>query len=168
METRVGLGRDLHKLVEGRRFILGGVEIPFYKGESGHSDGDVLTHAIIDALLGAAALGDIGELFPPDDALWKDADSINLLKIAYHRVSNAGWRLVNIDCVVNCEKPKILPYRDAIRTRLGKALSLECLSGIGDPPPPEIFIKGKTGEGLGDIGKSRAVEALAVCLLEKE
>ncbi|MDR0389542.1 MAG: 2-C-methyl-D-erythritol 2,4-cyclodiphosphate synthase [Spirochaetaceae bacterium] len=155
---RVGMGRDLHRLVEGRRFLLGGVELPFEKGELGHSDGDVLAHAVSDALLGAAALADIGELFPPSAPEWKDADSLTLLKRAYQKVLEAGWRLVNLDCVVSAEKPRLLPYREAIRSSLASAL------GVG---PEAIFVKGKTNEGLGPLGTGEAVEALAVCLLEK-
>ena len=153
---RIGLGRDLHRLVPGRRFLLGGVEIPFDKGELGHSDGDVLAHAVIDALLGAAGIGDIGELFPPDDPAYKDADSLVLLGSARRRLE--GWRLVNLDCVVCCEGPKILPYREKIRQSLAKALEVD---------PALVFIKGKTNEGIGPIGLGEAVEATAVCLIEK-
>jgi 2-C-methyl-D-erythritol 2,4-cyclodiphosphate synthase/2-C-methyl-D-erythritol 4-phosphate cytidylyltransferase/2-C-methyl-D-erythritol 2,4-cyclodiphosphate synthase len=156
---RVGLGRDLHRLVKGRRFLLGGVEIPAKRGELGHSDGDALAHAVCDAILGAAALDDIGSLFPPSDKTWKDADSMELLRRAFTTVKEAGWRLVNLDCVVSCEEPKILGFRDIIRKSL--AQSLEC-------PVDSVFVKGKTGEGLGPIGKGKAVEALAVCLLTNE
>ncbi|MDL2230017.1 2-C-methyl-D-erythritol 2,4-cyclodiphosphate synthase [Treponema sp. OttesenSCG-928-L16] len=155
---RIGLGRDLHRLVEGRPFILAGVAIPAEKGELGHSDGDVLAHAVSDALLGAAGLGDIGELFPPGDPQWKDADSMGLLKTVFALVRKEGWRLVNLDCAVSCEKPKILPYREAIRAALAKVLETDAES---------LFVKGKTGEGLGPVGQGLAVEALAVCLLER-
>jgi len=156
---KVGLGRDLHRLVKGRRFLLGGIEIPAKRGELGHSDGDVLAHAVCDAILGAASLNDIGGVFPPSDKAWKDADSMELLRRAFASVKEAGWRLVNLDCVVSCEEPKILPFRDSIRKSL--AQSLECsVDGV--------FVKGKTGEGLGPIGKGKAVEALAVCLLTNE
>lgn len=155
---RVGLGRDLHRLVKGRRFLLGGVEIPFNRGEAGHSDGDVLAHAVIDALLGAAGLGDVGALFPPSEERWKDADSLVLLGAVFARIKAAGWKPVNIDCVVSCEKPKLLPWREEICASLARVLELE---------PDMVFVKGKTGEGLGPVGKGRAVEALAVCLLEK-
>jgi 2-C-methyl-D-erythritol 2,4-cyclodiphosphate synthase/2-C-methyl-D-erythritol 4-phosphate cytidylyltransferase/2-C-methyl-D-erythritol 2,4-cyclodiphosphate synthase len=155
---RVGLGRDLHRLVRGRRFLLGGVEFPFPRGELGHSDGDVLAHAVTDAILGAAGLGDIGAIFPASDAAWKDADSMSLLRAAFAMVKKAGWRLVNIDSVVSCEKPKLLPRREFIRDSLARALELD---------PEAVFVKGKTGEGLGPVGKGRAVEAQAVCLLEK-
>jgi 2-C-methyl-D-erythritol 2,4-cyclodiphosphate synthase/2-C-methyl-D-erythritol 4-phosphate cytidylyltransferase/2-C-methyl-D-erythritol 2,4-cyclodiphosphate synthase len=155
---KVGLGYDLHALKKGRRFLLGGVEIPFSKGELGHSDGDVLAHAVCDALLGAAGLGDIGELFPPSDPQFKNADSMELLRNAYGRVKNENWQLVNIDCVIICEKPKVLPFREAIRGSLAKALEV---------PVDKIFLKGKTAEKLGPAGKGKAVEALAVCLLER-
>lgn len=155
---RVGLGRDLHRLVRGRPFLLGGVAIPARRGELGHSDGDVLAHAVIDAMLGAAGLGDIGALFPPSGERWKDADSLVLLGEAFARIKAAGWRLVNIDCVVSCEMPKLLPHREAICESLARTLELK---------PDMVFVKGKTGEGLGPVGKGRAVEALAVCLLEK-
>jgi 2-C-methyl-D-erythritol 2,4-cyclodiphosphate synthase len=154
---RVGLGKDIHRLVSGRPFLLGGVEIPHTQGESGHSDGDVLIHAIIDALLGAAGLADIGELFPGSPE-WKDADSKKLLSIAWDMVKKEGWRIVNIDCVVCCEAPKILLHRDAIRKSLASILQIAS---------SHVFVKGKTAEGLGDLGRGEAVEALALCLLEK-
>ncbi len=155
---KTGLGFDIHRLKKGRRFLLGGVEIPFSKGEDGHSDGDVLSHAVCDALLGACALGDIGELFPPSDSAYKDADSMELLRNVFMRVKNSGWKLINLDCVIICEKPKVLPFRELIRDSLSKALevSLDC-----------VFVKGKTAEGLGSVGRGKAVEVLAQCLVEK-
>jgi len=155
---KTGLGYDIHRLIKGRRFLLGGVEIPFSKGEEGHSDGDALAHAVCDALLGASALGDIGELFPPSDPAYKDADSMELLRNVFERVKKSGWKVINLDCVIICEKPKVLPFRDVIRNSLAKTLevSLDC-----------VFVKGKTAEGLGSVGKGRAVEVLAQCLLEK-
>ena len=153
---KIGLGRDLHRLVNGRPFLLGGIEIPFEKGELGQSDGDVLSHAVTDAILGAASLGDIGELFPSEDPAYKDADSMKLLKDAWLRVKAKGWRLINLDCVISCEKPKLLPHREAIRRSLALALEAN---------PDQVFIKGKTAEGMGPIGSGEAVEALAVCLL---
>lgn len=155
---RVGLGRDVHPLVPGRPFLLGGVELPSDRGEWGHSDGDVLTHAVTDAILGAAGLADIGELFPPSQAAWKDADSLKLLALAFGLVQKAGWRLINLDCVVTCERPKVLPYRDRIRASLARVLGV---------PEQAVFVKGKTNEGLGALGAAQAVEALAVCLLER-
>ncbi|MCL2879196.1 MAG: 2-C-methyl-D-erythritol 2,4-cyclodiphosphate synthase [Treponema sp.] len=154
----VGVGQDLHRLVVGRRFLLAGVDIPARRGELGHSDGDVLAHAVCDALLGAAGLGDIGELFPPSEPEWKDADSMVLLKTVYERVKTAGWRLVNLDCTVCCEQPHVLPYRDKICYALARALGV---------PVDTVFVKGKSAEGLGPVGKGKAVEALAVCLLEE-
>jgi 2-C-methyl-D-erythritol 2,4-cyclodiphosphate synthase len=156
---RVGLGRDLHRLVEGRRFLLGGVEIPSEKGELGHSDADVLAHAVTDAVLGAAGLGDIGGLFPPSDSAWKDADSMDLLRRAFALVRRAGWKIVNLDCVVTCERPKVLPYRDAIRASLAAALETDAEA---------VFVKGKTNEQVDAIGEGLAVDATVVCLLERE
>ena len=155
---RVGLGQDLHRLVKGRPFLLGGVEIPAQKGEFAHSDGDVLAHAVIDAVLGAAGLGDIGEFFSPADPAWKDADSMELLRCAFSKVTEAGWSLVNLDCVIICEQPKILPFRKAIRDSLAAVLEVSA---------ERIFVKGKTYEGIGPLGNGEAVEALAVCLLER-
>ena len=154
---RTGIGYDLHRLKKGRRFLLGGVEIPFSKGELGHSDGDVLAHAVSDALLGASALGDIGELFPSSDPAWKDADSMLLLRNVYARVKQQGWQIVNLDCVIICEKPKVLPYREVICNSLAEALEIT---------PDRVFLKGKTSEGLGAAGRGKAVEAFAMCLLE--
>jgi len=156
---RIGLGYDIHRLKRGRRFLLAGIEIPFSKGEDGHSDGDVLAHAVCDAILGASCLGDIGELFPPSDPAWKDADSMELLRNAFARVKQAGWRLVNLDCVVICEKPKVLPFREQLRGSLAAALEVS---------PDRVFVKGKTAEGLGPVGNGRAVEVFAQCLLEKD
>jgi len=155
---RTGLGYDIHRLKKGRRFLLGGVEIPFSKGEDGHSDGDALAHAVCDALLGACAIGDIGELFPPTDPAYKNADSMELLRNVFSRIKKSGWKLVNLDCVIICEKPKVLPFRDVIRNSLAKALesSVDC-----------VFVKGKTAEGLDAVGKGRAVEVFAQCLVEK-
>lgn len=159
MMIRVGLGTDLHKLVEGRKLILGGVEIPFEKGEYGHSDGDVLLHAITDSLLGASGISDIGELYPPSDIKWKDADSKKLLAAAYDLVKEKGWSIENIDCVIKLEQPKFLPYRQAVR---------ESIAGILKIDVSQIFIKAKSGEKLGDIGEGRSIEAEAVCLLSKK
>lgn len=155
---RVGLGYDKHLLKEGRKFVLGGIEIPFEKGEDGHSDGDVLLHAITDALLGASALGDIGSYFPPSNEKWKDADSKMLLSKCWSDVKNAGWKLGNLDCVVALEKPKFLPYRNQVRESIAKVLDVE---------PEKIFVKAKTGEKSGEVGTGKCVETWAVCLLEK-
>ena len=155
---RVGLGYDLHRRVEGRKLFLGGVEFDFSKGEQGHSDGDVLLHAVTDALLGASGLGDIGSYFPPEDEKWKDADSKLLLQKVWNDVRNEGWKIVNIDCVIKLEKPKFLPKRQDVINSIAQILEIESSN---------IFVKAKTGEKLPPIGTSQAVEAEAVCLLEK-
>lgn len=155
---RVGLGYDLHRLVEGRKLFLGGVEFDFSKGEQGHSDGDVLLHAVTDALLGAIGLGDIGSYFPPEDEKWKDADSKLLLQKVWNDVRNEGWKIVNIDCVIKLEKPKFLPKRQEVINSIAQILEIESSN---------VFVKAKTGEKLPPIGTSQAVEAEAVCLLEK-
>ena len=155
---RVGLGYDLHRLVEGRRLILGGVVFDFEKGEDGHSDGDVLLHAITDALLGASGLGDIGSYFPPEDAKWKDADSAELLRAVWKDVKAAGWALENLDCVIKLEKPKFLPRRGEV---------IESIAGILGVDKAQVFVKAKTGEKLPPVGTSEAVEAYVVCLLSR-
>lgn len=156
--TRIGLGYDKHILKEGRRLVLGGVEIPFEKGEDGHSDGDVLLHAVTDALLGAAGLGDIGSYFPPEEPQWKDADSKKLLSKCWSDVQNAGWKLGNLDCVIALEKPKFIPFRNQVRESIANVLGVS---------PGQIFVKAKTGEKIGDVGTGKCVEVWSVCLLEK-
>lgn len=156
---RTGLGWDTHRLVSGRSLIIGGITIPFDKGELAHSDGDVLFHAITDALLGAAALGDIGELFPPSQERWKNADSARLLGAAWDRVTENGWQLENLDCVLIIERPKLLEYRERIRENIASVL--HCAA-------ERIFIKAKTAEGMGDIGQGNAVSAFCTCLLQKK
>lgn len=158
MKIRTGLGYDKHLLTEGRRLMLGGVEIPFEKGEAGHSDGDVLLHAITDALLGAAAMGDIGSYFPPSDAKWKDADSRQLLATVWKDIVAAGWQLENLDCVIALEKPKFLPWRDEVRKSIAEVLGVSA---------EQIFVKAKTGEKTGDVGTGKTVEAFATCLLSR-
>ena len=155
---RVGLGYDIHRLIEGRRLLLGGVELPFEKGEDGHSDGDVLYHAITDAILGASGLGDIGSFFPPEDMKWKDADSAELLKTVMQKVREAGWHIENLDCIVKLEKPKFIPYRQQVIESIARTL---------DVAPDQVFVKAKTGEKLPPVGTSDAVEATVVCLLSK-
>ena len=155
---RVGLGYDIHRLIEGRRLLLGGVELPFEKGEDGHSDGDVLYHAITDAILGAAGLGDIGSFFPPEDMKWKDADSAELLKTVMQKVRDAGWHIENLDCVVKLEKPKFIPHRTQVIESIARTLEVA---------PEQVFVKAKTGEKLPPVGTSEAVEATVVCLLSK-
>lgn len=155
---RIGLGCDLHRLVEGRKLIIGGVQFDFEKGEDGHSDGDVLLHAITDALLGASGLGDIGSYFPPDQLKWKDADSAFLLKTVWNDVQKAGWKLENLDCVVKLEKPKFLSHRKEV---------IESIANILEVKPEQIFVKAKTGEKIPPVGTSEAIEAECVCLLSK-
>ena len=156
---RIGSGYDIHRLLEGRKLLLGGIEIPFSKGEEAHSDGDVLLHAIIDALLGASALGDIGSFFPPEDEQWKDASSVSLLKIVWNKILEDGWHLENLDCIVKLEKPKFLPYR----AKVIKSIA-ECL-GVNEN---QVFVKAKTAEKLDSVGASLAVEAWCSCLLSKQ
>lgn len=155
---RVGLGYDLHRLVEGRKLIIGGVDFPFEKGEDGHSDGDVLLHAVTDAILGASGLGDIGSYFPPEDPKWKNADSAKLLQAAWKDVLDEGWKLENLDCVVKLEKPKFLPKRQEVISSIAKILGVE---------NERVFVKAKTGEKLPPVGTGDAIEAYVVCLLNK-
>lgn len=155
---RVGLGYDLHRLVSGRRLILGGVEFEFEKGEDGHSDGDVLLHAITDALLGASGLGDIGSYFPPEDMKWKNADSAGLLRTVMKDIKAAGWTIENLDCVIKLEKPKFLPKRQMVIDSIAAILGIKS---------EQVFVKAKTGEKLPPVGTSEAVEAECVCLLSR-
>ena len=156
---RIGLGYDSHRFVEGRPLLLGGVEIPHVQGLEGHSDADVLIHALIDALLGAAALGDIGSHFPDTDPRWKDADSAELLAAVVKEIRGAGYSIGNIDATVICERPKLGPCVDLIRTRLAAVMNV----GRG-----RISVKGKTNEGLDDIGAGRGIAVQAVALLEEK
>lgn len=159
MTIRTGLGYDLHRLIEGRKLIIGGIEFPFEKGEDGHSDGDALLHAITDALLGAAGLGDIGSFFPPEEAKWKDADSGVLLKTVWDKIKENGWNLNNLDCVVKLEKPKFLPKRDEVIGNIARLLEVS---------PEQVFVKAKTGEKLAPVGTSEAIEVWSTCLLIKD
>jgi 2-C-methyl-D-erythritol 2,4-cyclodiphosphate synthase len=153
-----GIGYDSHRLAEGRRLILGGVDIPGERGLAGHSDADVLTHAVIDALLGAAGLGDIGEYFPDTDERYRDADSLELLDNVVARVRSAGLRVVNLDCTVVMERPKLGPHRQEIRERLAQVLGLEV---------KRVNVKATTGEGIGFVGRGEGVAALAVVSLDE-
>lgn len=157
-EYRTGIGYDLHRLVPGRKLILGGIEIPFEMGPDGHSDGDVILHALTDALLGAAAMGDIGEHFPASDGRWKDAESAQFLRHARALIEGAGYRTVNVDVVVVLERPKLLPHREAIRRNLCAVLGL---------PADAVSVKAKTSEGVGPVGMGEAVEAHATALLTR-
>ncbi|MGI6151832.1 MAG: 2-C-methyl-D-erythritol 2,4-cyclodiphosphate synthase [Christensenellales bacterium] len=154
--TRVGFGEDYHQLVEGRKLVLGGVEIPFEKGLLGHSDADVITHAVMDALLGAAALGDIGTHFPDTDEACRGADSIALLKRVAELVEQAGFRVANIDATVIAQKPKLAPHIDRMRQNIAVALGI---------PKCAVAVKATTTEGMGEIGKGQGMAARAVALL---
>jgi 2-C-methyl-D-erythritol 2,4-cyclodiphosphate synthase len=157
MNMRIGNGFDIHRLVEGRRLILGGVEIPHIKGLLGHSDGDALTHAVADAILGAAALGDIGMWFSPDDEKYKDANSIELLTQVVKSAKAHGYSVVNVDSVIICERPKLLPFYPRMRASLAQAL------GIAED---RVSLKARTMEGLGTIGRGDAIAVEAVVLLD--
>jgi len=154
---RTGFGYDSHRLVAGRKLIVGGVEVPFEKGLMGHSDADVLCHAITDAVLGALGLGDIGKHFPDSDPQWKDAVSIELLKYVVELAIMNGYKVAWVDSTVIAEQPKMAPFIDAMKDALSK-------TGI---PPGNINIKAKTNEGMGFIGRGEGLVAYAVCLLEK-
>ena len=155
MTVRTGLGVDTHRFAEGRRLVLGGVEIPHDRGLAGHSDADVLAHAITDAILGAAGLGDIGEHFPDTDPRWEGADSIPLLREAVLRARQAGWAVTHIDATVMLERPKLAPFRAAMRERLADATGAT------------VNVKATTGEGMGFVGREEGVAALAVATLER-
>ena len=154
--NRVGIGYDIHRLVPDRKLILAGVEIPCDMGLSGHSDADVVLHAVTDALLGAAGLGDIGEMFPDTDPAYKDADSAKLLQQALAQINAAGYTPVNLDTIIIAEKPKLTPYKPQMRFRLAQLLNLE---------ESEINLKAKTNEGVGPIGTGEAIAGYAVVLL---
>jgi 2-C-methyl-D-erythritol 2,4-cyclodiphosphate synthase len=153
--VRTGLGVDTHRFAEGRRLVLGGVEIPHERGLAGHSDADVLAHAITDAILGAAGLGDIGEHFPDTDPRWEGADSIALLREVVLLARQAGWAVAHVDATVMLERPKLAPFRAAMRDRLAHATGAT------------VSVKATTGEGMGFVGREEGVAALAVATLER-
>ncbi len=155
---RIGEGWDIHALVEGRRLILGGVHIPHNVGLLGHSDADVLCHAITDALLGAAAMGDIGHHFPDTDERYRGADSLALLAETARRVRAEGWEISNVDSTVIAQAPKLAPHISALRQRLSLALGLSV---------DQVNVKAKTAEKMGPVGEGKAMEARAVCLLSR-
>lgn len=155
---RVGLGYDSHRFAEGRRLVLGGVEIQYERGLTGHSDADAVAHAVTDALLGAAGLGDIGRHFPPTDEQWRDADSIALLRQASQLAAERNFQVVNVDVTVVCEQPKIAPHAAAMCARLADALGIA---------PAHVSVKGKTNEGMGWIGAGEGVAAMAVVLVDR-
>ena len=156
MDLRIGEGWDTHALVPGRRLVLGGVEIPYERGLLGHSDADVLLHAITDALVGAAGLGDIGRHFPDTDERFRGADSVVLLREAVRRVREQGWNLVNVDSTVVAQAPRLAPHIEAMRERIAQALGVA---------PAQVNVKAKTAERLGPVGMGQSIEARAVVLL---
>ena len=156
MSMRVGIGYDSHRLVPGRPLILGGVQVPFEKGLQGHSDADVLLHAIGDALCGAAGLPDIGQMFPDTDQKWKGADSRELLREMARRVGEAGWQVGNVDAVLIAQQPKISPYVGAMRQVIAELIGVDI---------EHVNIRGKTAEKLGSLGAGEGMAAHAVCLL---
>ena len=153
---RIGFGYDVHRLVSGRPLILGGVRVPSERGLAGHSDADVLLHAIADALLGAAVLGDIGRHFPDTDPRWKEANSLELLRQVYRKVTEAGYEVINVDSTVVLERPRLRPYIEAMRTNIARVLAL---------PAEAVSVKATTGEGMGFVGAGEGAVAFAVCLL---
>lgn len=153
---RIGLGHDTHRLADGGSLRLGGVDLPLDRHLVGHSDADVLLHAITDAILGGANLGDIGEFFPNDQPENRGRDSANMLGLAMQRVRESGFELVNLDCVVQAQRPKILPFRDRIRVRIAEILHVD---------PGQVGIKAKTGEHVGPVGREEAIVAECVALL---
>jgi len=155
---RIGIGHDTHRLQPGGPLRIGGVDIPFEHELVGHSDADVLLHAITDAILGAAALGDIGELFPNTAVENHNRDSIEMLSLAAKSVADAGFELINIDCIVHAQKPKMLDFRDRIRAEISKSLGLD---------PSRISLKAKTGEHVGPVGEGLSIEAQCIALLHK-
>ncbi len=156
-QCRVGYGNDLHRLAEGRKLVLGGVRIPFDKGPVGHSDGDVLAHAICDALLGAACLGDIGRHFPSTSPQWKNASSMLFLRHVRELLDAAGYSIVNIDATVGLERPKLAPHIARMESRVAAALALK---------PGQVSVKAKTGEGVDAVGRGEAIRADAVALIQ--
>ena len=155
---RVGMGYDVHRLTEGRKLILGGVEIPYEKGLLGHSDADVLLHAVMDALLGAAGLGDIGFHFPDSDERYRGADSLQLLKRVGEMLEEQSWVISNVDATVIAQRPKIAPFKEQMRKNIAAALNLE---------ENQVNVKATTEEGLGFTGRGEGISAQAVCLIEK-
>ncbi|MCG5059914.1 MAG: 2-C-methyl-D-erythritol 2,4-cyclodiphosphate synthase [Limnoraphis sp. WC205] len=157
MNIRIGNGYDIHRLVEGRPLILGGIHIEHERGLLGNSDADVLTHAIMDAMLGALSLGDIGLYFPPTDEKWTGADSLVLLDTVHQMIQQRGWKVGNIDSVVVAERPKLKPHISAMRSRISTVLHIQ---------PEQVGIKATTNEKLGPVGREEGIAAYAVALLE--
>jgi 2-C-methyl-D-erythritol 2,4-cyclodiphosphate synthase len=154
---RVGFGSDVHRLATGRKLVLGGVRIPFEMGPLGHSDGDALAHAVCDALLGAAALGDIGRHFPNTSPRWRNASSLLFLRHARKLLASAGYAIVNVDATIELERPKLAPYIPAMRRKLAAALGIK---------PEQVSVKAKTGEGVDAVGVGAAIRAEAIALIK--
>jgi 2-C-methyl-D-erythritol 2,4-cyclodiphosphate synthase len=157
--SRSGIGYDSHRFADGRRLVLGGVEVPSERGLTGHSDADVLTHAVIDALLGSAGLGDIGQHFPDTDERWRDADSMQLLGHVCGLVAAEGWAVRHVDATLVCEAPKLGPHREAIRRSLAQAVGVD---------PLDVNVKFTTNEGMGWIGRAEGIAAMAIATVERE
>ncbi len=157
-EYRTGIGTDIHRLVPDRRLILGGVEIAYPRGLLGHSDGDVVLHAVIDAILGALAMGDIGTLFPDNDPQWKDADSSDLLYVVSGYAAEERWEVVNLDVIVHAEEPRLEPHKQQMKRTIASVLGMDFNS---------VNVKAKTNEGLGEIGAGQAISATVITLLRK-
>ncbi len=157
-EYRTGIGTDIHRLVPDRQLMLGGVEIAYPRGLLGHSDGDVVIHAVIDALLGAMAMDDIGTLFPDDEAQWKDADSSDLLYVVSGYAADERWEVVNLDVIVHAEEPRLSPYKKQMKRTIASVLGIDFNS---------VNVKAKTNEGLGEIGAGQAISAMAIALLRR-
>jgi 2-C-methyl-D-erythritol 2,4-cyclodiphosphate synthase len=158
-EYRSGIGTDIHRLVEGRKLMLCGIYVPYPAGLAGHSDGDVGLHALVDALLGAGGMGDIGTLFPDTEPQWKDADSKELLSIVKERLEEERWEVVNVDLIIHAEEPKLEPVKGQMK---------RCIAGLLDIDFTSVNVKAKTNEGLGDVGAGEAMAATAAALLRKK
>jgi 2-C-methyl-D-erythritol 2,4-cyclodiphosphate synthase len=158
-DYRVGVGTDIHRLVEGRKLMLGGVYVPYPAGLTGHSDGDAALHAVVDALLGAAGMGDIGIFFPDTDPKWKDADSKEFVLFVKEKLEEKKWEVVNVDLTIHAEQPRLEPFKGQIR---------RCIAGLLGIDFNAVNVKAKTNEGLGEIGEGTAIAATAVALLRKK
>ena len=157
-EYRTGIGTDIHRFVPNRQLVLGGVEIAYPRGLLAHSDGDVVLHAVIDAIMGAMAMGDIGTLFPDSDPQWKDADSSDLLFVVSRHAADRQWEVVNLDVIVHAEEPRLEPHKQQMKRTIASVLGMDFNS---------VNVKAKTNEGLGDIGAGQAISATAIVLLRK-
>ncbi len=158
-EYRSGIGTDIHRIEAGRKLMLGGIYVPYPAGLAGHSDGDVALHAVIDALLGASGMGDIGTLFPDTDLRWKDADSKELVFIVKEKLQEKKWQVVNVDLTIHAEEPKLDPFKGQMK---------RCIAGLLDIDFTAVNVKAKTNDGLGDIGAGQAMAATAIALLRKK